>query len=188
MRKATICVGGAICLGAAAIAGVHKYQSVTTKHADAATTTATAATVSESDTPAPAAAATRQPPKAPEPPPRQPPRAPERPAPKPRDPGPWAPPISHRIYRYRAGALSHKEVLGSARHALYNVARERFMQEIKAVERATGARLGKACGVDSDDDDGDDDATPARVWGGARVFSRRSFLARPAPAAGNRLA
>ena len=33
--------------------------------------------------------------------------------------------------------------------------------EIKAVERATGARLGKTCGVDGDDDDGDDDASPA---------------------------
>ncbi len=44
---------------------------------------------------------------------------------------------------------------------LYNVARERLLAEIKAVERATGARLGKTCGVDGDDDDGDDDAAPA---------------------------
>ena len=44
---------------------------------------------------------------------------------------------------------------------LYNVARERLLREIKAVERATGARLGKTCGVDGDDDDGDDDAAPA---------------------------
>jgi hypothetical protein len=35
------------------------------------------------------------------------------------------------------------------------------LTEIKAVERATGARLGKTCGVDGDDDDGDDDAAPA---------------------------
>ena len=40
---------------------------------------------------------------------------------------------------------------------LYNVARERLLQEIKAVERATGARLGKTCGMNGDDDD----ATPA---------------------------
>ena len=44
---------------------------------------------------------------------------------------------------------------------LYNVARERLLQEIKAVERATGARLGKTCGMNGDDDDGDDDAAPA---------------------------
>ena len=35
------------------------------------------------------------------------------------------------------------------------------LTEIKAVERATGARLGKTCGMNGDDDDGDDDATPA---------------------------
>ena len=45
---------------------------------------------------------------------------------------------------------------------LYNLARERLMKEIKAVERATGARLGKTCGVDGDDDD-DDDATLVRA-------------------------
>ena len=62
MRKATICVGGILCLGLAAIAGVHMYESVTTKHADAATTTATATPVNE----------TRQAPRPPLPP-RQPP-------------------------------------------------------------------------------------------------------------------
>ena len=44
---------------------------------------------------------------------------------------------------------------------LYNVARDRLLTEIKAVERAMGARLGRTCGVDGDDDDGDDDASPA---------------------------
>ena len=44
---------------------------------------------------------------------------------------------------------------------LYNVARDRLLKELKEVERATGARLGKTCGVDGDDDDGDDDASPA---------------------------
>ena len=44
---------------------------------------------------------------------------------------------------------------------LYNVARERLLTEIKAVERATGARLGRTCGMNGDDDDGDDDASPA---------------------------
>ena len=39
MRKATICVGGILCLGLAALAGVHMYESAATKHADAATTT-----------------------------------------------------------------------------------------------------------------------------------------------------
>ena len=29
------------------------------------------------------------------------------------------------------------------------------------MERATGARLGKTCGMNGDDDDGDDDAAPA---------------------------
>ena len=37
MRRAA-CVGGILCLGLAAV-GVHKYQSVTTAHAEAATTT-----------------------------------------------------------------------------------------------------------------------------------------------------
>ena len=46
---------------------------------------------------------------------------------------------------------------------LYNLARERLLKEIKAVERATGARLGKTCGIDGDDDDGDDDATLVRA-------------------------
>ena len=56
---------------------------------------------------------------------------------------------------------------------LYNVARERLMQEIKAVERATGARLGKTCGVDGDDDDGDDDATPAGFGVGHASFKAK---------------
>jgi hypothetical protein len=46
---------------------------------------------------------------------------------------------------------------------LYNLARERLLKEIKAVERATGARLGKTCGIDGDDDEGDDDATLVRA-------------------------
>ena len=101
MRKAAICVGGILCLGLAAIAGVHMYESVTTKHADAATTTvprtgnATVTSVNKTrHAPHPPRLPPRQPPRAPEPPPRQPPKAPERPAPKPRDPGPWAPPIN----------------------------------------------------------------------------------------------
>ena len=51
---------------------------------------------------------------------------------------------------------------------LYNLARERLMKEIRAVERATGARLGKTCGVDGDDDDGDDDATLVRARPGGK--------------------
>ena len=51
---------------------------------------------------------------------------------------------------------------------LYNLARDRLMKEIKAVERATGARLGKTCGIDGDDDDGDDDATLVRARPGGK--------------------
>ena len=43
-----------------------------------------------------------------------------------------------------------------------------LMKEIKAVERATGARLGKTCGIDGDDDDGDDDATLVRARPGGK--------------------
>jgi len=38
----------------------------------------------------------------------------------------------------------------------------------KRLERATGARLGKTCGVDGDDDDGDDDATLVRARPGGK--------------------
>lgn len=51
---------------------------------------------------------------------------------------------------------------------LYNLARERLLKEIKAVERATGARLGKTCGTNGDDDDGDDDATLVRARPGGK--------------------
>ena len=50
---------------------------------------------------------------------------------------------------------------------LYNLARDRLLKEIKAVERATGARLGKTCGIDGDDD-GDDDATLVRARPGGK--------------------
>ena len=51
---------------------------------------------------------------------------------------------------------------------LYNLARDRLLKEIKTVERATGARLGKTCGIDGDDDDGDDDATLVRARPGGK--------------------
>ena len=96
MRKATICVGGILCLGLAALAGVHMYESVATTHADAATTT-----------------------------------------------------VPRTV---NATVTSVNET----RHAPH------------PLERATGARLGKTCGIDGDDDDGDDDATLVRARPGGK--------------------
>ena len=61
----------------------------------------------------------------------------------------------------RAHAYNHKRATQAK--LLNNDAESHHLcrKEIKAVERATGARLGKTCGVDGDDDDGDDDAAPA---------------------------
>ena len=39
---------------------------------------------------------------------------------------------------------------------------------VGSVERATGARLGKTCGINGDDDDGDDDATLVRARPGGK--------------------
>ena len=132
MRKATICVGGILCLGLAALAGVHIYESAATKHTDAAITTVPR-TVNATVTPV---NETRH-------------------APRPR---PLAPETLSLIRKY---LVAHDT-------PLYNLARERLMKEIKAVERATGARLGKTCGIDGDDDDGDDDATLVRARPGGK--------------------
>ena len=56
--------------------------------------------------------------------------------------------------------------------------------EIKAVERATGARLGRTCGVDGDDDDGDDDAAPAGF--GVGHASYKAAFPAPGPAGSRR--
>ena len=62
---------------------------------------------------------------------------------------------------------------------LYNVARERLLTEIKAVERATGARLGKTCGMNGDDDD----ATPAG-FGVGHASYKAAFPNAPRPGGG----
>ena len=153
MRKATICVGGILCLGLAAV-GVHKYQSVTTAHAEAATTTVPR-TVNATVTPV---NETRH----------------------------------HLTKRTTPHALTDiaPETLSLIRKylvahdtPLYNVARDRLLTEIKAVERATGARLGKTCGVDGDDDDGDDDASPAGFGVGHASF-KAAFPGAPRPGGG----